>query len=207
MSSQPSNAVMAKASGAKRAAIPFTVATSATIASIAASIDGEFAGNAEIFVASATGANQAPSRGGAGGAATSALDPSCTPMNLSCDTAPISLGFVVLDGPSDKQSSNVPLVGDGKNPSYGTPAPRGDAKQIFSATVLVSDGDDTAVPVATDGVAARADLQITPNGNMNIRVTLPKAVVISHAVPPVSVVPTLKVAGKTIKGWLFLEWF
>lgn len=204
---QPSNAVMAKAAGAKRAAIPFTIATSATIASIVASIDGEFAGNAEIFVASATGANQAPSRGGNGGAATSALDPSCTPMNLSCDTAPISLGFVVLDGPSEKQPSNIPLAGDGKNPTYGTPAPRGDAKHVYAATVLITDGSDTSVPVATDGVAARADVQITPNGNMNIRVTFPKVAVITHGAPPISVIPTLKVAGQTVKGYLFLEWF
>lgn len=207
MGYEASNAVMGKANRLKRAAIPFTVTTSATVASIAASIDGEFAGNAEIFVASVTGAGAAPSRGGAGGAATSALDPSCTPQNLSCDTGPTSLGFVVLDGPSEKQPSTIPLVGDGKNPSYGTPAPIGNAKQLYSARVVISDGSDTSVIAGIVAPSLRADLSSapTPNGNLNIRVTFPKFML--TAATPTAVALTQKVAGQTIKGILHLEWY
>ena len=104
---QSSNAVMAKQNGLKRATIPFTVVCAATAPAVAASIDGEFAGNAEIFVASLPSAAQVPSRFGAGGAATSALDPSATPktlivikpvvlvlkVNPRCSVAPIVKGF------------------------------------------------------------------------------------------------------------------
>lgn len=202
---QPSNAVMAKQSGLKRAAIPFTITTSAVVASIVASIDGEFAGNAEIFVASAAGAAQVPSRGGNAGAATSAIDPSATPKTLSADTGPTSLGFVVLDGPSEKQPTNLPLVGDGKNPSYGTPAPLGSAKQVYAAHVTITDGSDTSVIAGTVAPALRADTEVTPNGNINLRVTFPKFQL--TAATPTAVALTQKVAAQTIKGVLHIAWF
>ena len=201
----PSNAVMAKATTMKRATIPFTVTTSAAVATIVASIDGEFAGNAEIFVASAAGAAQVPSRFGNGGLATSALDPSAVPLALSADTGPTSLGFVVLDGPSEKQPSNIPLAGTGKNPTYGTPAPQGDAKQIYSAVAIITDGNNTSVQSGIAAPASVTDVSITPNGNLNIRVTFPKFQLTS--IVPAAVALTQKVAGQTIKGKLHLEWF
>jgi len=201
---QPSNAAMAKVNARKEAVIPFTILTSAAIGTLAASIDGEFAGNAEIFVASALGAAQPPSRFGNGGAATSALDPSATPKTLSANTGPLSLGFVILDGPSEKQPATLPLVGDGKNPSYGTPAPRGDAKQVYSAVVTITDGSGTSIQPGTAAVAARADVEITPNGNINLRVTFPSWMPSGAAT---NTAPTMVVGGQTIKGFLEIEWF
>lgn len=209
MGYEASNAVIGKSNRLKRAAIPFTITTAADMANAVAVVDGEFAGNAEIFLAGANGAANAPARGGAAGAAvvsTSAIDPSAVVPDLAADQATTTLGFVVLDGPSEKAPSTLPLVGDGKNPSYGTPAGIGNAKKLYEAFALITEGSVSSVIPGTIASATAADraAAVTANGNLMVKVTFPLFMPISAAA---NLAPIQKVAGQTIKGILHLAWF
>ena len=122
-----SNYHMARVNKAKRAEIPFTITSDGTVGNIVGTIDDEFKDSAEIFLAILTSTGKDGARGGTGGSAASALDPSANdsnskafPAHLSTDPAAAAIGFNVADGPSELQSVGIPLPGDGKNPTFPT---------------------------------------------------------------------------------------
>ena len=200
---------------AKRAEIPFTILTSATIASIVATIDDEFTDSAEIFIAGTTGLGQDGVLGGTAAAYASVLDPSANnasskafPALLSADTAPISLGFIVLDGSVDTAPATIPLPGgQNQSPAYGTAQAIGTAQKLFFAEIVITDGSITSLVPGLIGTSLRANVLsagVTPNGNLKVLVTFP--VVELTATTPAAIAPTIKVAGQTVKGFLKLTW-
>jgi len=223
----PKNYHLAKVAGAKRVEIPFTI-NGGAVAAITATIDDELTNSAEIFVANSAGAAQDGIRGGAGGTAASLIDPSANdanskafPLLLSSDTAPASIGFIVADGTPDLRPSTIPSQDTPQNPGFhGTAASiKGAARKLFSAEVVFTDGAPASgaagnivtatgsTPAGTRGAALRAETLVagvTPNGNIKVRVSLPKLVAASGTATLENAVPGF--LSGTIKGFLQLTY-
>ena len=205
----PNNYHNARSANAKRVKIPFTIVGNATVGSIRASIDDEFADGAEIFVAVATGGTQDGALGGVVANLGSALDPSANDTNgkafpalLSSDTTAMKFGFIVADG-GGKTLATLPLPGNGNNPTYGAATMFGSAQKLLSAEVVFTDGAATTCPSGTRGWAVRANTLtagITPNGNVKVAIQLPVAVPLVAATPT-EISPTFTATG-TLNGYL-----
>lgn len=167
---------------AKRCCIPFTINGNITANLITATIDQEFIDSSEIFLAVAATGAQDGVLGGPGLSLTqkgSLLDPSVNDVNgkafaakLGSDTAGPAIGFIVLDGPSEKQPVSIPLPSDGRNPGYGVPQTVGGATRIFRAEVIMQETTAFGVKV---GMAVRADATVTANGNLKVAISLATA--------------------------------
>lgn len=199
------NSALNKNIRANQLDIPITINGNGTLASITASVDDEFAGSCEIFVATTTGAAQDGKLAGTAGAVGSVLDPSANDVNgkafptlLSSDTGPVSIGLIVADGSLSKPPNTIPLQNsDPSNPAYGTQTVDGRVSKVYAADLVISEGGNMASVV---GVAARAQILgggATPNGNIKVVITLPKFVL--SAITPTAVAVAFNTAN-TFKG-------
>ena len=194
MSYASNNAVVGANNRSKRAEIPFTIVNGGTNTSTI-TIDDPYAGVAECV------------NGGSGTDSSTGvltLDTSAVFTGLGKQTSPPALGFVVLDGATELQQSNLPLPGNAQNPSYGTPVARGTATRLRSAKLVFTDG---SAVIASGSVmpAARAALGsagVTANGNLQVKIpfTLFSAVGASNAAP------VLVTGSATTRGVLELVW-
>ena len=210
MSTSMMNYHNGRSANAKRVKIPFTITGSATVGSIRATIDDEFADSNEIFVAVVTGTGVDGSNGGVVATPGSVIDTSANdangkafPLLCSSDTTAMLFGFIVLDG-SGKTLATIPQPGNGNNPSYSsTQQTFGSAQKILGAEVVFTDGAATTCPSGTRGWSTRANTLtagVTPNGNLKVLIQLPVAVPLVAATPT-EVSPTFTAAG-TLKGVL-----
>jgi hypothetical protein len=179
----PKNYTLGKFANAKRVVIPVTITGNATPASVTCSVDDEVQDSVEIFCAGATAAGQDGLRGGVAAAVGSVLDTSANdangkafPAKLTQGTAGAlaTLGFIVADGETAVQPTNIPQSGDGRNPTYSSTSPIvGAAKKIIDATLTLQDQSGAALTVL-QGKALRAAILgagITPNGNLQFIVS------------------------------------
>ena len=166
-----------KFAGAKSVLIPITITPHLTPGSQVYTVDDEVQDGVEIFNAPSTAAGVDGVKNNVAAAFGSVLDPSANdvngkafPANLTGTAAACTLGFVIVDGETEKQPVNIPLPSDGRNPSYGTPAIVGTAKKFLGGTLTLQDQTSfqvyTGMPIRTETLTAG----ITPNGNLKFRV-------------------------------------
>jgi hypothetical protein len=196
------NAIIGANNRSKRAEVPLTITSSATVNQIVITPDTPYLG----IIENVNGASGTDSATGS-----LSLDTSAVFLGLAKFAANVGVwGFVLLDAGLELQGAGLPLPGNATNISYGTAVVLGTAKYLRSARLTFTDLTAGALAAGSPNVGltmecARANLGVagvTPNGNLQI-------VVKNHSVTIATTTATaaaFNVAGQVWKAILEIVW-